>query len=99
MGKFLSGFSHRPRPDLDEVKDSWIVAWTGELIRMLNLIYSATNGFFMFKFKSFEDSQKVLEDGSWFIHGHPLILKRWTNDTNFQKEKFNTIPIWVRFPN
>lgn len=56
-------------------------------------------GFFFFRFNCFEDSQRVLEEGPWFIDGHPLALKSWSEDLPHQKEQLESIPIWVKFPN
>lgn len=56
------------------------------------------NGFFMFKFSSEVEMQRVLENGPWFVHGKPLVLKRWSPDTPFEHQRLTSIPIWVRFP-
>lgn len=55
-------------------------------------------GFYLFKFNSFDDSQKVLEAGSWFMFGHPRILKRGSGKLNLHKEDLKTMAIWIKFP-
>lgn len=48
-------------------------------------------GFFFFRFNYFEDSQRVLEKGPWFIDGHPLALKSWSEDLPHQKEQLESL--------
>ena len=60
---------------------------------------SRGNGFLLFKFTDDGDKQRALEDGLWFVRGKPLVLRQWTIDSKFEKDKLLTIPIWVKFPN
>lgn len=53
----------------------------------------------LFKFASHEAGQNVLEEGPWFVHGHPLILKQWFEDISMYRHNLERIPIWVWFPN
>lgn len=55
--------------------------------------FSLEDGFFLFKFSSFDESQKISVDGPWVVNGHPLVLKRWTEDIDMQKHEFQTCKI------
>ena len=56
------------------------------------------NGFLLFKFSDDEDKHRALENGPWFVRGKPLVLRQWTVDSVFEKDKLSTIPLWVKFP-
>lgn len=43
-------------------------------------------------------AKKILEDWPRF-GGHPLVLRRWSDNLDLQKVDMKTIPIWVKFPN
>lgn len=58
-----------------------------------------SEGFYLFKFNNNDAGQTILDEGPWFVHGHPLVLPRWTEDIVMYRQKFETIPVWVRFPN
>lgn len=61
-------------------------------------VLSRGNGFLLFKFTKDTDKQRALEDGPWFVHGMPLVLRPWTIDSKFEKDKLLTIPMLVKFP-
>lgn len=83
------------RPHYLAVRASLSKAWKSKACIEFEALH---NGFFMFKFKSFEDRQRILEEGPWFVGGHPLVLRRWSEELKFQKE-LKSIPIWIKFPN
>lgn len=90
----LVGFFIGKRPKKEMVEEALNRAWRQDVS-----FHSLKHGFYLFKFKSYEVSQKILEEGPWFFRGHPLILKRWSEDMNFQREELHSMPIWVKFPN
>ncbi|GJV32375.1 ribonuclease H-like domain-containing protein [Tanacetum coccineum] len=51
---------------------------------------------FAFQFSSMDGLDALLENGSWFIRNHPLILKKWHPDKNLLKEDVSTVPVWVK---
>ncbi|GKA22966.1 putative reverse transcriptase domain-containing protein [Tanacetum coccineum] len=51
---------------------------------------------FSFQFSSMEGLNAMLENGPWFIHNNPLILRKWHPDVNLLKEDVGTIPVWVK---
>lgn len=92
----LVGFFVGKRPFFDAVRYALTRAWnSSEEVEFHRLAQEI----FMFKFKTFEESQRILEARPWFVKGHLLVLRRWTENQNFQKEEMNSVPIWVKFPN
>lgn len=61
-------------------------------------VLSMGNGFLLFKFSNDGDKKRALEEGPWFVRGKPLVLRPWTINSKFEKDKLLTIPIWVKFP-
>nr|GEW62708.1 hypothetical protein [Tanacetum cinerariifolium] len=54
------------------------------------------NGFYLFKFKTKEGTEQVMEHGPWTIRLSPLILNIWKPNTKLVKEEVVSIPVWVR---
>ncbi|GJR67042.1 hypothetical protein Tco_0013107 [Tanacetum coccineum] len=38
----------------------------------------------------------MLVNGPWFIHNHPLILRKWNPDVDLLKEDVGNVPVWVK---
>lgn len=34
------------------------------------------------EFQTYQESQRILEEGPWFVYVHPLVMKRWSDDMN-----------------
>ncbi|GJT10262.1 retrotransposon protein, putative, ty1-copia subclass [Tanacetum coccineum] len=47
-------------------------------------------------FSSMGGLNAILENGPWFVHNNPLILKKWNLDVNLLKEDVENIPVWVK---
>ncbi|GJV86947.1 retrotransposon protein, putative, ty1-copia subclass [Tanacetum coccineum] len=47
-------------------------------------------------FSSMDGLDTMLENGQWFFHNNPLILKKWHPDMNLLKEDVGTVPVWVK---
>ncbi|MBA0696591.1 hypothetical protein Goari_003133, partial [Gossypium aridum] len=56
------------------------------------------NGYFLAKFQSPEDYEKILSLGPWLIFGQYLIVQPWTIDFNPELPYPNTVLTWIRFP-
>ncbi|GJY19496.1 zinc knuckle CX2CX4HX4C containing protein [Tanacetum coccineum] len=54
------------------------------------------NGFYLFKFKTKEGMEQVMEHGPWTIRLSPLILNIWKPNTKLVKEEVASIPVWVK---
>ncbi|XXG82814.1 hypothetical protein AAC387_Pa10g0702 [Persea americana] len=94
-GNALVGYFIGKTPPFFTVKYSLEKAW-----RVTDLeVISMSEDFYLFKFNSYDAGQVILDDGPWFVHGHPLVLRRWTEDIEMCRQMFETIPVWVRFPN
>ncbi|OIT38347.1 hypothetical protein A4A49_13711, partial [Nicotiana attenuata] len=63
-----------------------------------NILYH-DEGYYIFRFDSIEDRDKIMQSGPYFFHNKSFILKNWSLDFVFNPECLNVIPIWVRFPN
>ncbi|GJS07078.1 beta-caryophyllene synthase [Tanacetum coccineum] len=63
---------------------------------LVRSMFSSSTGLFSFQFSSMDGLDAMLENGSWFIRNHPLILKKWHPDENLLKEGVSTIPVWVK---
>ncbi|XP_075108979.1 uncharacterized protein LOC142180802 [Nicotiana tabacum] len=61
-------------------------------------VYYHNDDYFVIRFKSIEDKEKVLLSEPNTINNRPVIMKEWSADFNFQNEVLKTIPIWVKFP-
>ncbi|GKA65381.1 zinc knuckle CX2CX4HX4C containing protein [Tanacetum coccineum] len=59
----------------------------------LKRIMMNAKGFFFFKFDSRAGLDAVLEGGPWMIRNSPIILKKWSVNTSFQKEEMTRILI------
>ncbi|XP_075092374.1 uncharacterized protein LOC142172610 [Nicotiana tabacum] len=57
------------------------------------------DGYYIFRFDSMDDRDRVMQFGPYTFHKKPFILKNWSIDFVFDLECLNVIPLWVRFPN
>ncbi|KAK1304881.1 hypothetical protein QJS10_CPB11g01426 [Acorus calamus] len=57
------------------------------------------NGFFMVRFDLEEDLSHVLEDGPWSMDNRPFVIQRWNRNIRLERERLNSIPLWIKFPN
>ncbi|XP_074293179.1 uncharacterized protein LOC141620131 [Silene latifolia] len=54
------------------------------------------NGVFLVRFPTLECQNLVLQQGFPMFDNKPLVVKPWTEDCTFQKERVNHVPIWLR---
>ncbi|GKA88628.1 RNA-directed DNA polymerase, eukaryota, reverse transcriptase zinc-binding domain protein [Tanacetum coccineum] len=57
---------------------------------------NSSTGLFSFQFSSTDGLHSMLENGSWFIRNHPLILRKWNPDVDLLKEDVGNVPVWVK---
>ncbi|GJW43821.1 reverse transcriptase domain-containing protein [Tanacetum coccineum] len=67
------------------VRNTW-----GKYGRVKSMLNSST-GLFSFQFSSIDGLNEMHENGPWFIHKHPLILKNWNLDVNLLKEDVRNV--------
>ncbi|GJU51811.1 putative reverse transcriptase domain-containing protein [Tanacetum coccineum] len=63
---------------------------------MVRSMFSSSTELFSFKFSFMDGLDAMHENGSWFIHNNPLIMRKWHPNENLLKEDVNTIPVWVK---
>ena len=62
----------------------------------LENVMTTTNGFMLFRFKTEEELQAVLEKGPWMFGGKNIILQQWHPRFKFDKSKISTLLVWIR---
>lgn len=88
-GHSLVGYFIGKSPPLFAVKNSLEKAWR---LKDLEIITMA-DGLYLFKFYHHDAGQAILDEGPWFVQGHPLILRRWSEDIAMHRQQLDTIPI------
>ncbi|GKA90832.1 retrotransposon protein, putative, unclassified [Tanacetum coccineum] len=63
---------------------------------LVKSMLNSSTGIFSFQFSSMEGLDAMFENGLWFIHNNPLILKKWNPDVNLLKEDVSNVPVWVK---
>ena len=59
-------------------------------------IMDVGNNYFMVKFDTSEDREKVIIGGPWMIQEHYLAVKEWTPQFNLSESCFGQTMVWVR---
>ena len=54
--------------------------------------------YFLIKFSSADDYDKVLKGGPWFVGEHFLAIKPWKPYFRASEDNLTSIVMWVRFP-
>ncbi|GJU33233.1 RNA-directed DNA polymerase, eukaryota, reverse transcriptase zinc-binding domain protein [Tanacetum coccineum] len=65
----------------------------------LKSIISKGNRVFLFKFRSNEGIQSVIEMGPWMVNGKPMFVQKWDPSVSLDKAEPNKLPLWVRLRN
>nr|GEX92463.1 hypothetical protein [Tanacetum cinerariifolium] len=63
---------------------------------LVKSMLSSSTELFSFQFSSMDGLNAMLENGSWFIRNHPLILKKWNPNVNLLKEDVGNVLVWVK---
>ena len=84
VGRFV-----RIRPSLDVIRRWMIERWC---IRNNVELVALPLEFLLFKFRSEEDIQKILDLGPWFLGRKSLVLKQWYKAFRPKKEIFDLTP-------
>ncbi|XP_019259591.1 PREDICTED: uncharacterized protein LOC109237704 [Nicotiana attenuata] len=56
------------------------------------------DGYFIFKFESMEDKERVMQQGPYTANNRPMILKDWDRNFQIKEESMRIVPLWVNFP-
>ncbi|XP_056685637.1 uncharacterized protein [Spinacia oleracea] len=62
-------------------------------------IFLYSEGYFLIRFGSVEEKERVLCSGPYTIANRPAIVKGWSADFNFNTEILKLIPLWIKLPN
>ncbi|XP_058783636.1 uncharacterized protein LOC131658346 [Vicia villosa] len=62
-------------------------------------LYFNDAGYFIVRFKSYEDQTKVMEQGPYFIYVKPIFLKYWSIDFELKADLLRVLPLWITLPN
>ena len=59
-----------------------------------DIVYN--NGQFLFKFRTKEGMDVVLESGPWMVNNKPISVQKWSPDMHMQKIEPSKLPVWVK---
>lgn len=59
-------------------------------------LYVVKKGFYVFKFNTEIDRNKILASGPWHFKRNQIILEPWFEGKKLQKSGFSKLPIWVK---
>ncbi|XP_019256828.1 PREDICTED: uncharacterized protein LOC109235244 [Nicotiana attenuata] len=62
-------------------------------------IYYHNEDYFIIRFISSEERDRILYSGPHTINNRPIIMKAWLEEFNLHDEVLKTIPLWVKLPN
>lgn len=58
-----------------------------------------SNGISLFKFKSEEEMQNVIEQSPWMVNNVPLFVQKWNPEVGMRKTEPDKIQLWVKMVN
>lgn len=61
-----------------------------------NKLYMVKRGFFVFKFNSEVDRNRILASGPWHFKRNQIILEQWYEGKKLEKSGFTKLPVWVK---
>ncbi|KAB5519436.1 hypothetical protein DKX38_023755 [Salix brachista] len=62
----------------------------------MDQVTTMADGFYVFRFRTEEDLDAVLERGPWMFGGKNIILQKWSPKFQFDKSRIARIPVWIR---
>ncbi|XP_058768681.1 uncharacterized protein LOC131642459 [Vicia villosa] len=62
-------------------------------------LYFNEAGYFIVRFKDYEDQCKVMEQGPYFIYGKLIFLKHWSIDFELKADLLRVLPLWITLLN
>ncbi|CAL5438294.1 unnamed protein product [Camellia sinensis] len=66
---------------------------------LLEDVVSIDNSFFIFKVKSEEAMDTILEDGPYYVGARLIVIKKWQPGLKLTKCEFSSAPLWVKLYN
>ncbi|CAL5364647.1 unnamed protein product [Camellia sinensis] len=78
----------------------YVKTWAEKLWgNLLEDVVSIDNGFFIFKVKSEEAMDTILEDGPYYVGARLIVIKKWQPGLKLTKCEFSSVPLWVKLYN
>ncbi|CAL5322985.1 unnamed protein product [Camellia sinensis] len=78
----------------------YLKTWAEKLWgNLLEDVVSIDNGFFIFKVKSEEAMDTILEDGPYYVGAKLIVIKKWQPGLKLTKCEFSSVPLWVKLYN
>lgn len=62
----------------------------------LSKVFLHSKGYYIFKFSSVNDRDKVLASGPWHFASKIIVLQKWQGGVEFSKTECDKFPIWVK---
>ncbi|XP_061336480.1 uncharacterized protein LOC133283612 [Gastrolobium bilobum] len=87
----LLGRKINPKFLMTKLEKQWNLVGSYELITL-------DNGHLLIRFKEERDYIHVLQDGSWIVVEHYLVVQRWRPLFNPYDEEVRKLAVWVRIP-
>lgn len=60
---------------------------------------SAGSNLFVVQTASVDVRDQILEGGPWYVHGQPLIVRKWEPRMSSLDFKLDSIPVWIHLSN
>jgi hypothetical protein len=80
---------------MNGVKQFMIKMWN--FVQLPDMYYNE-EGYFILRFHSYADRDKVLMNGPYTIRNMPMLLREWKPNFNLKNDMLRTVPIWVKLP-
>ncbi|CAL5376465.1 unnamed protein product [Camellia sinensis] len=78
----------------------YVKTWAEKLWgNLLEDVVSIDNYFFIFKVKSEEAMDTILEDGPYYVGARLIVIKKWQPGLKLTKCEFSSVPLWVKLYN
>ncbi|XP_028074365.1 uncharacterized protein LOC114276754 [Camellia sinensis] len=78
----------------------YVKTWAKKLWgNLLEDVVSIDNGFFIFKVKSEEAMDTILEDGPYYVGARLIVIKKRQPGLKLTKCEFSSVPLWVKLYN
>ncbi|KAJ6674225.1 hypothetical protein OIU85_013149 [Salix viminalis] len=62
----------------------------------LEKVTTISNDFIMFRFSAESSIHEIMAKGPWLFRGKSIILHKWYPGFQFDRNKINALPVWVR---
>ncbi|XP_058770000.1 uncharacterized protein LOC131643714 [Vicia villosa] len=78
------------------VRQFMIKQWNS--VQLPDILYH-DDGYFILRFKNFDEKEEILMNGPYTIKNMTMLLRDWSHDFNMKTDMLRTVPVWVKLPN